>query len=45
MRHAIRRPDFAEGVRVMMIDKDHRRRWSPARRQEVDRAMIPAVTA
>ena len=45
MWHAIRRPDFAEGVRAVVIDKDRRPRWSPARRQDVDRAMIAAVTA
>ncbi|HKM61306.1 MAG TPA: enoyl-CoA hydratase/isomerase family protein [Acidisphaera sp.] len=29
-------PDFAEGVRAMVIDKDRKPRWSPARIEDVD---------
>ncbi len=45
VRHAIRQPDFAEGVRAMVIDKDRSPRWTPARLADVDRAMIASVTA
>ncbi len=34
-RHAVRHPDFAEGVRAMVIDKDRYPRWSPARIEDV----------
>jgi enoyl-CoA hydratase len=33
-------PDFAEGVRAMVVDKDRRPRWSPARLEDVDEAEI-----
>ena len=33
-------PDFAEGVRAMVIDKDRDPQWSPARLEEVDNAVI-----
>ena len=33
--HAIRYPDFAEGVRAMVIDKDRNPRWSPTRIEDV----------
>ncbi len=33
--HAIQHPDFAEGVRAMVIDKDRDPRWSPARIEDV----------
>ena len=33
--HAIRHPDFAEGVRAMVIDKDRNPRWFPARIEDV----------
>lgn len=34
-RHAVRHPDFAEGVRAMVVDKDRTPRWSPARIEDV----------
>ena len=34
-RHAVRHPDFAEGVRAMVVDKDRNPRWSPARIEDV----------
>ena len=38
-------PDFAEGVRAMLVDKDRQPRWSPARIEEVDPAAIDAILA
>jgi enoyl-CoA hydratase len=32
----IRLPDFAEGVRAMVVDKDRAPRWQPARIEDVD---------
>ena len=42
-RRVTAHPDFAEGVRAMIIDKDRTPRWSPARLEEVDRAAIEAM--
>ena len=36
-------PDFAEGVRAMVVDKDRQPRWQPARIEEVDPAAIAAL--
>ena len=36
-------PNFTEGVRAQMIDKDGDPRWSPARVEELDRAEIAAI--
>ncbi len=39
-RHVTAHPDFAEGVRAMVVDKDRKPRWSPARIEEVVAADI-----
>lgn len=42
-RHATRHPDFAEGVRAAVVDKDRAPRWSPARIEDVDAEAIAAL--
>jgi len=42
-RTAMAHPDFAEGVRAMVVDKDRRPRWQPARIEDVDPAAIAAM--
>ena len=42
-RTTMRHPDFAEGVRAMVVDKDRRPRWQPARIEDVDPAAIAAL--
>jgi enoyl-CoA hydratase len=39
----IRLPDFAEGVRAMVVDKDRAPHWQPARIEDVDPRLIAAV--
>jgi enoyl-CoA hydratase len=39
-RHATVHPDFLEGVRAMVVDKDRQPRWSPPTLEEVDPAAI-----
>ena len=39
----IRRPDFVEGVRAVIFDKDNAPRWTPATLEEVSEAMIDAI--
>ena len=36
-------PDFLEGVRAMVVDKDRAPRWAPATIEEVNPAMIEAM--
>ena len=43
--HATRHPDFAEGVRAMVIDKDRQPRWSAPDISAVDPATIEAMFA
>jgi enoyl-CoA hydratase len=47
--HAARRmleaPDFREGVRAVVVDKDRRPAWSPPVLEEVDAAAIDAIVA
>ena len=38
-------PDFQEGVRAVVIDKDNAPRWSPARLEDVTDAMLDALFA
>ena len=42
-RAVTRHPDFAEGVRAMLVDKDRAPRWTPPRIDDVDEAMITAM--
>jgi enoyl-CoA hydratase len=42
-RTTMRHPDFAEGVRAMVVDKDRKPNWQPARIEDVDPAMIAAM--
>ena len=41
----IRRPDFTEGVRAQLVDKDRRPHWSYARIEDVPAAEVEAVLA
>ncbi|APH60144.1 enoyl-CoA hydratase/isomerase family protein [Granulibacter bethesdensis] len=38
-----RLPDFAEGIRALLVDKDRTPRWQDARVEDVDPAMIASV--
>lgn len=43
--HVIRRPDFVEGVRAVIIDKDNAPRWNPARPEDVSDEMVASLFA
>ena len=44
-RTTMRHPDFSEGVRAMVVDKDRKPRWSAARIEDIDRTEIEAMFA
>jgi enoyl-CoA hydratase len=44
-RTTMAHPDFAEGVRAMVVDKDRTPAWQPARIEDVDPARIDALFA
>ncbi len=44
-RHVTRHPDFAEGVRAMVVDKDRTPHWSPAALEDVDPVSIDQMFA
>ena len=41
----IMRPDFAEGVRAVLVDKDNAPRWTPAAPEEVTEDVLDAIFA
>ena len=41
----IMQPDFAEGVRAVLIDKDQSPRWNPARPQDVSDELVDSIFA
>ncbi|MGH7160434.1 MAG: enoyl-CoA hydratase/isomerase family protein [Acetobacteraceae bacterium] len=43
VRRVVRHPDFAEGVRAMVIDKDRQPTWAPASIEAIEPARIQAM--
>ncbi|WP_375194974.1 enoyl-CoA hydratase/isomerase family protein [Sphingobium sp.] len=43
--HVIRRPDFVEGVRAVIFDKDNAPQWNPARPEDVSDELINSLFA
>jgi enoyl-CoA hydratase len=39
-QHFARGNDFPEGVRALLVDKDHKPKWSPARLEDVSDALV-----
>ncbi len=42
-RHATRHPDFVEGIRAMVVDKDRTPSWRPATLEDVDQRGNPRL--
>jgi enoyl-CoA hydratase len=42
-RTTMKHPDFAEGVRAMVVDKDRKPKWQPARIEDVDPLVIQSM--
>lgn len=42
--HLVRQPDFAEGVRATLVDKDHQPRWRPDTLAEVNWSALEIVS-
>lgn len=43
--HIVQRPDIVEGVRAVIVDKDHAPRWNPATPEDVSDHMIDRIFA
>ena len=43
MAHVSAHPDFAEGVRALLVDKDNEPAWQPARPEEVTDDMVESM--
>ena len=43
--HVIRRPDFVEGVRAVIFDKDNAPKWDPARPEDVSDELVDSLFA
>ncbi len=43
--HCMARPDFAEGVRALLVDKDHRPSWHPETVEAIDAAWLDGYFA
>ena len=43
--HVVQRPDFIEGVRALIVDKDNAPRWNPATPEGVTDTMIDHIFA
>jgi len=41
--HVIQRPDFAEGVRALLVDRDNKPVWNPATPEGVTDPMIDTI--
>jgi enoyl-CoA hydratase len=45
MAHVSHHPDFAEGVRALLVDKDNAPQWRPATPEEVSEEMVESLFA